>query len=544
MSVLMVPQLEDEPWPSLGAEVCDFIESCLVFGPGDLRGEPARLDDEKRALITRAYQVYPQGHLLEGRRRFKRVAFSLRKGSAKSELAAWLAAAELSPDGPVRTAGWDGHGNPIGGPVTDPYLVLCAYTEEQSEEIAYGALRVILELSRIADDFDIGLERIMRRTGDGKAVALATAPDARDGARTTWQHFDETHRFTLPRLKQAHRTMLANIPKRKKSDAWSLETTTAPAPGQNSVAEDTWEYARKVADGSASDTTLFFFHRQASDNIKLYTDKGEIDFAAVRAAVNEASGPVAGWSDLDGIVDQWRDPTADKAYLERVWLNRLVQASDRAFDSQKWKALADPAFAVPDGSLITLGFDGARTRDATAIVATHIESGYQWLVGCWERPFGVEHWEVPQSEVESAIEDVFARYDVWRMYCDPPHWNTQVSAWAGKYGGDRVMEWWTDRKKPMAFALQAYDNAIRLGEVKHSGDKTLARHLGNACRRFINLRDDNDKQLWLIYKERPDSPMKIDAAMAACLAWEARNDAIAAGVGASTVYKDRGILAW
>jgi len=42
MSVLMVPN--DSGWPTLGPLVCDFIETYLVFGPGDLRGEPARLD--------------------------------------------------------------------------------------------------------------------------------------------------------------------------------------------------------------------------------------------------------------------------------------------------------------------------------------------------------------------------------------------------------------------------------------------------------------------------------------------------------------------
>ena len=46
-------------------------------------------------------------------------------------------------------------------------------------------------------------------------------------------------------------------------------------------------------------------------------------------------------------------------------------------------------------------------------------------------------------------------------------------------------------------------------------------------------------------KERSDSPHKIDAAMAACLAWEARCDALASGVGKRkrSVYEDRGLVA-
>ena len=183
--ILSVPPLEEKPWPTLGPQVCAFIESFLVFGPGDLLGEPARLDPEKRALIYRMYEIYPQGHPQAGRRRFKRVAISLRKGSAKTEFAAWIAAAELHPDGPVRCDGFDSDGNPVGVGVTDPYIPMVAYTEEQTEELAYGALRVILEYSQLANDFDSGLERIMRKDCSGKATALSAAPSARDGARTT-----------------------------------------------------------------------------------------------------------------------------------------------------------------------------------------------------------------------------------------------------------------------------------------------------------------------------------------------------------------------
>jgi len=347
-----------------------------------------------------------------------------------------------------------------------------------------------------------------------------------------------THRFTLPRLKRAHRTMLANIPKRKLSDAWSLETTTAPAPGQGSVAENTMDYARQVADGKIADSRLFFFHRQASDEHDLATPEG------VKAAVLEASGPIAEWSDIDGIVEQWRDPTADRSYLERVWLNRLVRSSERAFDAERWRELADPDYKPPAGDMITLGFDGARYHDATAIVGTHVESGFQWVVGAWERPHGVEGWEVPAREVNEAVAAAFARWDVWRLYCDPPYWEETVARWAGEYGEKRVWDWWTNRLKPMAYALKAYVNAMMAGELSHSDDVLLNRHIGNACRRMLKMRDEQEQLMWVMTKERPESPHKIDAAMAAVLSWEARRDALAAGVvgDSHSVYETRGVL--
>jgi phage terminase large subunit-like protein len=541
MTVLMVPALgkEHERWPTLGPQVCDFIESYLVFGPGDLRGLPARIDPEKRALIARMYEVFSQGHPKAGRRRFTRVALSLRKGSAKTELAAWLAAAELHKEGPVRCDGFDANGQPVGIPVIDPYIPMVATSEEQSDELAYGALRVILMYSEIADDFDIGIERIMRINGDGKAVSLATSPNARDGARTTLNIFDETHRFTTPRIKQAHRTMLANIPKRLHADAWSLEVTTAPSPGENSVAEDTMDYARQVAGGAIQDSRLFYFHRQANEDHDLSTPEG------LRAAVIEASGPVAEWSNIDGICEQFRDPTADIAYLRRVWLNQIVRASERAFDAQRWDALADPDYIPPDKAMITLGFDGARWHDATALVGTEISTGFEMLLGLWEKPENIDEWEVDAHAVDGVVAEAFERWDVWRMYADPPYWESAVAEWAGKYGEKRVVEWWTNRPKQMAYAIKAFDTAIASGDLLHDGNPHLARHIGNAVRRVLKIRDEDGKPLWTIYKERTDSPHKIDAAMAAILSWEARGDALSAGIGMkkTSVYEQRGLVA-
>lgn len=527
--ILTVPQ-DSALYPTLGPLVCEFIESRLVFGPGDLRGQPAVLDEEKRGLVYRMYEVFPQGHVNAGRRRFKRCALSMRKGSAKTEFAAWIAACELHQDAPVRCIGWTKKGEPIGGPVTDPYIPLVAYTEEQSEDLAYGALRVILEQSTIAGDFDIGLERIMRIGGDGKAVALASAPDARDGARTTFQHFDETHRFTLPRLVKAHQAMMANIPKRKLADAWSLETTTAPEPGAGSVAEATMEYARAVAAGTVTDSRLFFFHREASEGHDLSTDEG------VRAAVIEASGPVSVWSDLDSIIEQWRDPTSDQSYLERVWLNRLVKASSQAFDVNKWTALAKP-HPVKLGAVITLGFDGAMFHDSTGIVATEVETGYQWMAGLWECPQGNagKDWQVSAVDVDERMRWLFETYDVWRLYADPPYWQAWISQWAGDptMGPEKVIEWWTNRRRPMTAALESFNSAILEGLISHDGNKDLTRHLGNARKHELPQRDEQGNALYLIRKERPDSPFKIDLSMAAVLSWEARNDALAAGVNGS-----------
>jgi hypothetical protein len=523
---LIAPLDDGSGFPTLGPQVVEWMHQNLVFGPGDLLGQPLVLDAEQQWFIWRFYELYPRGHRMEGRRRFQRCGLSLAKGLRKTELAAFIAAAELHPDAPVRFSGWIGKSGKLapGRSVTDPFVVMVAYTEEQSNELAFAALCEILRHSPLKEDFDIGLERIERKKGGrGKAVSVATSPSATDGARTTFQLFDETHHMTLPRQLQAQKTMLANMPKRPLADPWTLETTTAPEPGAGSIAEATMDYAKAVIAGKIPDAALFYFHRQASDSHDLTTREGR------RAAVVEASGAAAEWRDIDRAVAQWDAPDADPAFLERVWTNRLVQSSRQAFDVERWKALLVRVSPVRPGDAITLGFDGSQFHDSTGLVATHVETGYQWKVKVWECPPNAKGWKVPADDVNAAVKACFEQYTVLAFYCDPPYWETYVAAWIGEFGKDIVHEWWTNRPRPMAVALSGYKTAMEDGSVSHSGDADLTRHLGNARRKNLLILDDQGRPMWNIQKERSDSPHKMDLAMAGALSWEARTDVVAQG---------------
>ena len=96
MTILTVPNDGKELYPTLGKLVCDWMEECLVFGPGDLRGEPLRLDEEQKGFLWSFYEIMPKGHPEEGRRRFKRCALSLAKRLRKTELGAFVAAGPSS----------------------------------------------------------------------------------------------------------------------------------------------------------------------------------------------------------------------------------------------------------------------------------------------------------------------------------------------------------------------------------------------------------------------------------------------------------------
>lgn len=543
MVTLCVPPMDEEPWPTLGPQVVAWMEDNLVFGPGDLIGEPYRLNNEQKALVYRMYEIQPRcscwgtrqcldAHRRRpGPRRFKRCALSLRKGLMKTELMAAITAAELCADAPVRCVSWyklrGGEWMPEGAGVTSPFIPMLATSEEQVERLAFGALYEMTSRSRLARELDIGLERIMRRGGDGYAEPVSTAPNQNDGARTSFQGFDETHRLYLPNQRGAVDTMLNNIPKRPLADPWTLETTTSFALGQNSVAETTMGLAREIAEGRAKNPAFFFFHREAGEGHDISTEAG------LRAAIVEATGPDAmTWTDVGGIEAIYNDPTSDKVYFERVWLNRAKAVAGHAFDVQKWLANGQPDQRPMRGELITLGFDGSLSDDATALVGTDVRTGLQWPVGIWERPAAVQDWEVPKDEVDAAVAEAFATWNVWRMYGDPSKWDLWMASWAGRYdlaGKPRVIGWPTTLHKKVATTLKAYANAIAAGEVLNNGDRQMAAHIGNAWKKPQSYVDDDGAPLWLIRKENPTSAKKIDAAMAGALSWQARLDAIASG---------------
>lgn len=199
------------------------------------------------------------------------------------------------------------------------------------------------------------------------------------------------------------------------------------------------------------------------------------------------------------------------------------------FDIERFRELAKPGTRIIPGRAVTLGFDGARRRDATVLVACDIELGHLEVVGAWERPVNApDDWEVPENEVDERVDYAMARWDVWRLYGDPPFWESALDRWAAKYGKEQVVRWWTNRIKATAFALRAFAGDMVPERMSHDGDELLERHIGNAAKQETRMRD-GDEYLAIIRKDGPKSPRKIDGAMAATLAWEARGDAIAEG---------------
>jgi phage terminase large subunit-like protein len=238
----------------------------------------------------------------------------------------------------------------------------------------------------------------------------------------------------------------------------------------------------------------------------------------------------APWQTIPLLRERRESPSMTDGRWARFACGVWGLGGDAAFDRQAWDELALPEQQIARDRKVTLGFDGARRQDTTALVVCDIETGHLQVAGYWPRPFDAdEEWEIPEADVREAMTHAFGYWDVWKLYADPPYWDYTVDFWSGEFGTDRVNKFWTNVKKMTGLALKAFKEDMVSERMSHDGDPRLAEHIGNAIRIDTNMMVD-DEPLWYIQKDSRKSPRKIDLAMAAMLAWKARGDAIEHGV--------------
>jgi phage terminase large subunit-like protein len=515
----MLPRIESLPLPerSLGWVVARWMEEHLVHGPGDIMGAPFRLNNDQLRFLVWAYALDEAG-----RRLYHRATLSRPKGCAKSELAAAICHAELS--GPVRFGGWADDGEPVGVPVVSPSIPVAATNEDQADETLYGVFRV-MPGPALAAELDVGLSKTYRGDGTGRCLVVTSSSAARDGARPSFTAVDEPHLWTTPELRRLWGVLLRNLRKRLAADPWMLATTTMYAPGERSVAEGEREYAEKVAAGEIIDARLLYDHRESDPRLDL--DRED----QLREAIMEARGEAAAFTNIDAIAADWHDPTTEEADFRRYWLNQVVSAPNAWLAKDVWDALERPGHVVAPGSAVAVGFDGSKTDDATGLVGCELETGHLFVLGVWEKPEGVagRGWQVPVPEVESALAAAFERFDVARFYGDPAWWQDDMARWHSRWG-DRVVDFWTHHETKICHAVERLETAVKTSGVTHDGHAVFRRHVLNARKRKTRVKSGDGKELHTLEKPRErDRVHKIDLAMAAVLAYEARCDAVASG---------------
>jgi phage terminase large subunit-like protein len=486
-------------FPSLGWDLLDWYSTYLRVPSGPFYGQPLELTDEQASIVVRWYALDPK----DGSFRYRRGSVRRPQGWGKSPLLAAIALGELV--GPVLFDGWNADGEPVGRRHATPWVQIAACSEDQTDN-TYVQLLASLESSDAIADFglDVGITRIYVKGTPGRLEPVTASSGSRLGQPITFCVMDETHLWTP----QNGGKKLADTLRRNtaKMNARTFETTNAYRPGELSVAEDSHQAAVDKADGLLYDAT----------------DVGEVrslkNRRDLRKALRTAYGD-AKWVDVDRLIDEINDPATDPDDARRFYLNQIVTTSDQWVEPKLWQALQSRK-ALEAGDTITLGFDGGAVDDATALVACRVSDGFLKVLGLWEKPEGVKEWSVPRAEVDATVVRACQEYRVVRGYMDPPWWREELVRWSTEFDDSGIAAFETYRTPQMAKAVEALTGAIKNATVSHDGDRTFARHMFNARVKHTRHGD-------LIVKQTDRSPHKIDAAVAAVLAFQARLDALA-----------------
>ncbi len=509
--------------------------------------------DEYSGFIVDCYAVNDKGKML-----YDSAFLSRPKGCDKSGLAARFCLFEAF--GPCRFAGWAKggevyedpwglgfryeyqRGDPMGRPVRVPFI-RCMATEEGQTGLVYDTIYF-----NLTDDASLlsqipGVNAGLTRTylpGGGEITPSTASSSSKDGGKETFADFDESHLYNTPELRRMYKTVTRNMRKRKKiAGTWFLETTTMFAAGEDSVAEETYKLAELIKEGRTKRSRLLFDHRWGDcENL---ADEKEL-----RLGLIEAYGDALEWNDLDGLVNEFFDPRTDPSDSRRYFLNSIGGAVDAWIEGYEWAGCLDARKVIADRDVVVLGFDGSRKRsrkvtDATALIGCRVSDGHLFEVEVWEQPDGPagDNWEVPVVQVEAAVARAFKTWNVVGFFADPAKWETYVADWEAKYGvklqvkatREHPIQWWMTgaRSTKTVEALRQFLDAVIDKQLTHDGTGALTRHVLNARRR-------HSKVGLQIAKENPDSRRKIDAAVAAVLAWQACLAARAKGLGINRKY--------
>lgn len=340
--------------------------------------------------------------------------------------------------------------------------------------------------------------------------ALSAEAYSKEGLNPHFVLFDELHAqpnrelFDVMSLAMGSRGNLATLVAITTAGVKSDQT------GHDSIAYSLYQYGQKIARGEVDDPSFFMSWWESASDADHKDPQTWID--ANPGLSDDEMPSLVDMADFESAVK--RTPEAEFR-IKRC--NQWVSSQLTWLPSGSWEE-CESEFAIDDDDEIILGFDGSFSGDASAIVGVTVPKGDDparvFLVKAWEKDLTIHDndWRVDIADVEQTIIDFCQKHrNVREIACDPFRW--QRSMMVLEEMGLPIVEWPSTSARRMVPACAKFYDAVAEKRLVHDGDGLLARHLGNAVTKIDNLGPR-------IVKENRNSPRKIDAAVAAIIAYD------------------------
>jgi len=448
-------------WPASRAKRRErFIRDYLITPKGVGAREPFTLRTFQREIVAGAFAPGIRTALV-----------SLPRGNGKSALAAALALAEM-----------------FVGP--DSAEVLCVASDMRQAMIVLRMAKRMVELNPdLAERVQVYADKLVLPENDATLLPLPAEPGALHGHDPSLLVVDELHVVTT----EVWEAVTSVSGKRPESLTLAIST---PASSPDSVMWSLVEHGRR------GDDPAFYFREHAAPEGCAANDR-----KAWRIA-NPALACRRPFLSEDGIEAVRR--TISEARFRQLRLGQWVTGVESWMPWGAWDSCSVQRTAQPRERVV-LAFDGSASGDSTALIGCTLD-GHLFVEGLWENP-GDPRWRVPREDVDRAIDVAFTKYDVAELACDPWGWRSEIEGWAKRHGERRVLEWNTAHAARMAPATDRLYQAVVTKAVTHDGDSRMAAHIAHCVAKRTPMGD-------LVSKDKRGSPRKIDAAVAAIVAYD------------------------
>lgn len=514
------------PEHTLGWGILNWLAKYVHTPGGENAGEPFMPTLEQARFLLWWYAVDEYGGFVYRNGTFRRM-----KGHGKDPIAAAIALADLC--GPVVFDHWGPDGQPVGKARFAAWVQVVAVSQEQTKN-TFSLFPVMVSKQLKADyGLEVNKTIVYSRAG-GRIEAVTSSPYAMEGNRPTlviqnetqwWLEGNEGH--TMAGVIDGNVT---KIPSARK-----LSICNAHIPGEDSVAERDYDAWMAVAAGQAVYTKTLYDALEApadtpvseipplKDDPQGYEKGVQRLLEGLRIARGDSY-----WLPLETIVQSVLDVRNPISESRRKFLNQVNAHEDSWIAPYQWDAIAmsDDVFRLKPRDMIALGFDGSKSNDWTALVACRISDGMLFPIRVWN-PEKCENHEVPRDEVDTVVRSMFEKYDVVAFRADVKEFEAYIDNWTKDFKrklkvsaspGHPIAFDMRGQKKRFAMDCERFFDAVVEHEVFHNGDPTLRQHILNA-RRHPTTYD-----AVAIRKASKDSSRKIDAAVAAVIAFGARQE--------------------
>ncbi len=512
------------PEKTLGWGVLNWWASYVKTPGGEHAGEAFMPTLEQARWVLWWYAVDNKGRYCYRNGVLRRL-----KGWGKDPLAAALALVELC--GPVAFAGFDLKGEPLGKARHAAWVQIVAVSQEQTKNTM--SLFPVMVSAKLKEDYNLEVNKtIIYSEIGGRIESVTSSPHSMEGNRPTLVIRNETQWWV--EAVQGHQlagVIEGNVTKIQ--GARTLSICNAHIPGEDSVAERDYDAWQAVQSGQAVDVGTLYDALEAPADTpvsEIPSDKEDPEgylagVQKLREGILIARGDSV-WLPVDAIVESVLDVKNPVTESRRKFLNQVNASEDSWIAPYEWDAVAVPEAALSKGDKITLGFDGSKSNDWTALVACRVEDGCLFLIKAWN-PAKYPNEQVPREDVDATVRSCFERFDVVAFRADVKEFEAYVDQWSRDF--KKRMKVNASPASPIAFDMRGNQKRFALDcerfldsvleqELSHNGDVTLRQHVLHA-RRHPTIYDAVS-----IRKASKDSSKKIDAAVCAVLAFGGRQD--------------------